>query len=727
MKNTKKLLALILCFAIITATIVFNITATAETQTYRFNVLKTGFEENTSKDSSFYNQASNGYANDDRSVGIVNSSGIGNGGSNYAMKIGYNNNPSNTNLRPVFSLRCSNIYNGRSDTQSFKFKPNYTYKLSFYYKAETVTSTVQLWMRQYGASLANAQVDAGSDTSTTKLAEISSANSSYKYVEVTFTATKNENLIFLLKPLNYTSVAGTTIYIDDITVSEQQTLDGSMGTQSFESITTVDNSVASTTLTGRYPAGGTFAISTEQNHTESGSKSVKLTLKKGASDGSNRPRMLLKVNSNNFVATKGESYVVSFWIYAPEAISTFNWYIYSQTTDFLGTSREGQAEIEKANVALSAGWNKITQKVTITGFNSSEHNFLQLGLTDSNATSAGYGDVTKDFYLDDIKIQGIAETVTSTPVYQDFTGINSVTGQPSSTKIATTNNPAGGGGSALITNTGYKSGAATSQFYIPGENEYTRLCGEYNKRYRLTVSVLSQNDVTTKIRWFGTTILSGSYNNATNHRVIGEETVELVANEWTDITLTSSTMVDIFENKNIYFTLGATIADSSDSSTTYTMFFDNISLRMVTKPGTPGAPVVAEYSEDSITLQPISGGEYSLDNANWQDSNVFYDLAPWTTYTIYQRIKETETAIPSDSKQLSYTLILNGDLDMNSEVNAFDITLLVKAIVGAEINTPYSELAADVNADGQVDIMDLVRIKKMLSIVSNVDAFVPIG
>ena len=298
---------------------------------------------------------------------------------------------------------------------------------------------------------------------------------------------------------------------------------------------------------------------------------------------------------------------------------------------------------------------------------------------------------------------------------------------PASGPNGPSNHPAGGGGSAQITNTGYKSGVDTSQFYIPGSNEYARLCGEYEKRYRLSVSVRATDDITAKIRWFGTTTLTDSFNFATNHRVMIEQDIDLTSNTWTDITLVAYANTDIFEDKNIYFTLGATLADSSDTTTSYTLLFDNITVRQVTKPGTPGVPVIESHSDDSITIKPISGGEYSLDNTNWQDSNVFTDLTPWQTYTVYQRIKASATAIPSDGRLLSYQLILNGDLNMDSEINAFDITLLVDTIIGAEINIEYSELAGDVNADDSTDIRDIITIKKKLSISPNVDAFIPIG
>ena len=55
----------------------------------------------------------------------------------------------------------------------------------------------------------------------------------------------------------------------------------------------------------------------------------------------------------------------------------------------------------------------------------------------------------------------------------------------------------------------------------------------------------------------------------------------------------------------------------------------------------PAAPLAKTVGCDSITLEPIENGEYSMDGLNWQSQPVFSGLSPDTEYTFYQRIAET--------------------------------------------------------------------------------------
>ncbi len=61
----------------------------------------------------------------------------------------------------------------------------------------------------------------------------------------------------------------------------------------------------------------------------------------------------------------------------------------------------------------------------------------------------------------------------------------------------------------------------------------------------------------------------------------------------------------------------------------------------------PGTPTVADKTDTTITLTPISGHEYRCGNGPWQTSNHFTGLAAGTAYTFYQRIAETATAYAS--------------------------------------------------------------------------------
>ena len=68
------------------------------------------------------------------------------------------------------------------------------------------------------------------------------------------------------------------------------------------------------------------------------------------------------------------------------------------------------------------------------------------------------------------------------------------------------------------------------------------------------------------------------------------------------------------------------------------------------------APTTSSIEARRITLNTISGFEYSLDKSNWQSSPIFDSLKPSTSYTFYQR-RATNGSIPfgETSKPLSAT------------------------------------------------------------------------
>lgn len=76
----------------------------------------------------------------------------------------------------------------------------------------------------------------------------------------------------------------------------------------------------------------------------------------------------------------------------------------------------------------------------------------------------------------------------------------------------------------------------------------------------------------------------------------------------------------------------------------------------------PQKAVLVNRTSSSITVQEVSGYEYSKDGKTWQDSNVFTGLSSFTGYNIYTRIKETDYYKASDKSvaPLSvYTLVAN--------------------------------------------------------------------
>lgn len=61
----------------------------------------------------------------------------------------------------------------------------------------------------------------------------------------------------------------------------------------------------------------------------------------------------------------------------------------------------------------------------------------------------------------------------------------------------------------------------------------------------------------------------------------------------------------------------------------------------------PSVPYLQSLTHDTIILQAEEGYQYSKDGTTWQDSNEFRNLSPNTTYTFYQRYKETDTTYAS--------------------------------------------------------------------------------
>lgn len=77
-------------------------------------------------------------------------------------------------------------------------------------------------------------------------------------------------------------------------------------------------------------------------------------------------------------------------------------------------------------------------------------------------------------------------------------------------------------------------------------------------------------------------------------------------------------------------------------------------------PLVPSAPIISKTENDSFAVIKTEGVEYSIDLISWQDSNVFIGLLPNQIYTVYARIKATETSFASEiSKGTTVTTLKN--------------------------------------------------------------------
>lgn len=135
----------------------------------------------------------------------------------------------------------------------------------------------------------------------------------------------------------------------------------------------------------------------------------------------------------------------------------------------------------------------------------------------------------------------------------------------------------------------------------------------------------------------------------------------------------------------------------------------------------PSLPVIGGLSLNTITLMPMDGYEYSLDGINWQSHNTFRRLTPFTVYSVYQRIAETDTTYASEISapsmvktggeiELKYFL---GDINYDFYVDLEDLVVLSQHI--ANWNVPCNYITLDTDGSGKVDLLDVVLLAQYLA------------
>lgn len=105
-----------------------------------------------------------------------------------------------------------------------------------------------------------------------------------------------------------------------------------------------------------------------------------------------------------------------------------------------------------------------------------------------------------------------------------------------------------------------------------------------------------------------------------------------------EIVSTSNHYVITIQDKGKTLQLTVTAAEG------FTGTFTAEAVVTIGQPAAPAAPVISRVESNSITLVQVAGMEYSLDGILWQSSNVFDNLLPNHTYTVYARKMATETS-----------------------------------------------------------------------------------
>lgn len=109
--------------------------------------------------------------------------------------------------------------------------------------------------------------------------------------------------------------------------------------------------------------------------------------------------------------------------------------------------------------------------------------------------------------------------------------------------------------------------------------------------------------------------------------------------------ITFSYTFDKNEMYDLYF--GVNSDDPNLSISTLVVGFSSFLVTKSESLLTPKTPKVYNKTSTTITLEKISGCEYSKDGVKWQTSNKFTNLKPATEYSFYQRYAETKSTLTS--------------------------------------------------------------------------------
>lgn len=111
---------------------------------------------------------------------------------------------------------------------------------------------------------------------------------------------------------------------------------------------------------------------------------------------------------------------------------------------------------------------------------------------------------------------------------------------------------------------------------------------------------------------------------------------------------------------------------------------ENSAVGEVAIPARPSVkqPKAVRITEDTVEFAEVSGCEYSLDGKTWQDSPVFtgQSVKANESFTLYQRLKATDTSFASEVKEAAAMLGTQYDLSLQQkEASNLSISLVEKA------------------------------------------------
>ena len=342
-------------------------------------------------------------------------------------------------------------------------------------------------------------------------------------------------------------------------------------------------------------SGGTITVSTEQNRTKNGDRSLKVTSRTNA--GGPRPQLLLTDGDKNIIRVEqGGDYEVSFWVYFPKNASDLEFRFWLCATDSTeaftaGADKDACVLYEKnSGTGVTAGmWRQFVVPVS----NCNYSGYLRLGVTTNGASSA----TPSTFYVDDIEVTN-SITGRTALVFEDYNsaavGTNSVNGNGSGREVSDAHSHIGNG----------EDGAGKSvrlKMNQTLEGKYARTVvrtGSSNILFKTGVAyavsfwVYWDPAENTDEHTQNEDMLAITFNVGTNNRtnavydayVNGEEGSDgmtLLPNQWQQVTVLTGALEGVKEEdvspETTYMTVGAYFDGASDSRARY-LYVDDVTV-----------------------------------------------------------------------------------------------------------------------------------------------------
>lgn len=700
--------------------------------------------------------------------------GVGHDGSNSVMKLIYVDNYGSDQLKynPGFSIM--DVAGGTN--QSHQPVKNTTLYVSFWYKAVNIPATTNLYIAGFGASLTNAKLAVTDTTNYVVMATITEASDGWVHVYQKYTApNSNMNLIIFMDAPDKENCGGTEVLIDDISIDRVDntitiedggqysswssyvgypldlpndaaksgyTFDGwYLDAEFTQPVTSNTLCTGNMTVYGKWAeidtnisgvvqdfetvsslvGKGNPALTSEENHTDGGSKSVKFSVTDYKTNDATPWVVVSKPDGSQALMEKGKTYLIDFWVMAaddiPDTTGGLQARIFSRpkTGDSTFGSSKNEYEYKDVGCLTGGDWTNFRFSFTVAGVADYDKYNLTLGIVAKSGTYKG----TFTYYVDDISVQEYV------PHVVDFnsnggTSVASVSGLP---------------GTSISAGTPFRVGHTFEGWYFD------------NSVWENEASIIPDSDATAYAKWTpvaGSTVQTyedyeaKSYAADAANGIHGNGSGRTVSE---DFAYSGTKSVKLNMNWNHTENNAATILKQGT---------DNADIR-VAKGGCYKVTFWAYSEEDliinfrlgtyntNVGISGVSGYMYNEEAFN----RVALVAGVWTKITLVApSINGTTKGAASDYLAITATfgdqsenIFANpkyvylddvdvseheysaGDLDFDGSVTVHDMPMMQDYLLGKLDDICFTKILTtyhDVNADEIANIADYVRMKKQI-------------